>query len=617
MASSIHPGSSPHETGEHASPPEPPEESQTDFHGLIQHSFALRVPEEMRPQYARSDIADPRELLGALLEVPAGGKGNQRFALMPAADMGKALPVDHGLLVKQGLATVSPQPLAFVESHGGTYTYPLPLPLQWTGEGKPPSLLDPVSAWDGFISAEEDSHGEALANDFLLVDEARSGSPPAAEHPEAVSWLLCQLLAHRRSRLFGPSLGRRIFNVLLPHALMLPTDSRTTGESWIVQPTLSLFLAEKECGFRSIFSLTLFVIPVLALAGRDGLAQTIEQVCSDPTVDTRLMSKDEIYQTVQAGWSLATVRPAGTRPRFNVCGPMCDYLSRLEALAPRHLRATPVGQPVSMKNRVVWDPCTLDQVTEAIFFTTALRMVEGPADSADIRVRRDLGERVLTSLSASRTSSVVVVDDRFEKTQLSRSKNHWSFPGSLESLMRTIAQPLHVEPRRKYRLDRAFFDGVGHAIGVLPANSCVVVTTDPAAQSSYQESALLQAGWIAYMVIGAATATGMMRSLFHDIEQLNRSSPKAIADVEHEVVVDLHEIYDLDITWDQYRHRYRLLRDALGITRDYKALQSKLQALSRETNTRFEDRSDTRLTWLTAAIVFLTLATVIVTVLVK
>ena len=244
-------------------------------------------------------------------------------------------------------------------------------------------------------------------------------------------------------------------------------------------------------------------------------------------------------------------------------------------------------------------------------------MVEGPADSADVHVRRELGERVLTSLSASRTSSVVVVDDEFEKTKPPQFGPGWSFPGSLEALMRAIAQPLRVEPHKKYRLDRAFFDGEGHAIGVLPANSCVVVTTDPAGQLSYQESALLHAGWIAYMVIGAATATGMMRSLFHDIEQLDRSSPKAIAEMEREVVVDLHEIYDLDITWDQYRHRYRLLRDGLGITRDYKALQSKLQALSRETNTRFEDRSDTRLTWLTAAIVFLTLATVIVTVLVK
>lgn len=312
-------------------------EDQTDFHGLIQHSFALRVPEEMRPQYTRSDIADPRELLHALLEVSAGGNGNQSFSLMSAGEMGSAMSVDPGLLIKRGLATVSPQPLAFVESDGNAYTYPMPLPFRWTQKSVP-SLQDRALAWDGFIAVEEDTHREILANDFLLVEEDSEGSRPEVQRPEAVSWLLCQLLAHRRSRLFGPSLSRRIFNVLLPYGLMFPEGSGTARaggcgtaqESWIVQPALSLFLADKECGFRSIFSLTLFVIPVSACIRQEGLAPG-EQAHPDPTVDARRMSRQEIYETVQAGWSLATVRPPGTRQKFNVCGPLCDYLSRLEA----------------------------------------------------------------------------------------------------------------------------------------------------------------------------------------------------------------------------------------------------------------------------------------------
>jgi hypothetical protein len=244
-------------------------------------------------------------------------------------------------------------------------------------------------------------------------------------------------------------------------------------------------------------------------------------------------------------------------------------------------------------------------------------MVQGPAGVADRRTREEIGERVLTSLSASRVSSVVVVDKCFKKRDPNSASSDSEFPGSLEMLMERISGSTRIAPRRRYRLDRFFFDEDGYAIGVLPANRCVVVTTDAKAQLGYLESGLMQAGWIAYMVIGAATAIGLMRSIYYDIEKVSRSKPSAIASIEREVVVDLHEIYDLDITWEMYRHRYRLLRDRLGITRDYKALQSKLQALYRETSTRFEDTAQVRLIWLTAAIVLLTLAVVIVTVLHK
>ena len=83
------------------------------------------------------------------------------------------------------------------------------------------------------------------------------------------------------------------------------------------------------------------------------------------------------------------------------------------------------------------------------------------------------------------------------------------------------------------------------------------------------------------MAIGAAMATGMVRSIYDDIEKVDDTKPKEVAKIEREVVVDLHEIYDLDITWEQYRHRYYLLRDRLGITRDYKSLQVELGKPSR------------------------------------
>jgi hypothetical protein len=594
----------------------------------------MRIPPELHPQYTREDVSDLRELLHALLSVPAGAGGHPGFKLMPVVDLmaGKGVSGQvackgascqtggYSLLVSRQITTISPLRLPF--SGVGTSQPTLPAAFSWAQSQIGPNDCD-AEPWEGFITAKKPAEPDALPrpNDFVVMQDVEpvpGTAQQAAEEPEAVSRLLCQLLGHRRSRLFGPSLAGRIFNVLLPHAILSPSPLQDAEDQplygqWILQPALSLFSGDRDRGIRPVFTLTLFMVPVEDADADSSLGLRFKE---------RGMPVQEIYESVQMGWSLASSRPPLWRPTFLVSGPLVEYVHKLDLCAPENLtlrgstnsRSSPAcGGP----DQLAWDRLTLRQVTEASLYPTVVRMVQGPAGVADRRTREEIGERVLTSLSASRVSSVVVVDKCFKKRDPNSASSDSEFPGSLEMLMERISGSTRIAPRRRYRLDRFFFDEDGYAIGVLPANRCVVVTTDAKAQLGYLESGLMQAGWIAYMVIGAATAIGLMRSIYYDIEKVSRSKPSAIASIEREVVVDLHEIYDLDITWEMYRHRYRLLRDRLGITRDYKALQSKLQALYRETSTRFEDTAQVRLIWLTAAIVLLTLAVVIVTVLHK
>jgi hypothetical protein len=644
------------------------------FNGLIQHSFAMRIPSEFHPQYTRSDVSDLRELLTALLSVPDGPGGDSGFKLVSVADITAAggasgqaggsanvqagssgasdqagsggasdqaackgesgTPGGYSLLVSGGITPISPLGLPF-SGRAGVSQPDLPAAFKWARSEAAPSdcVAEP---WEGFITAQKnmaEPDAPARPNDFLVVEDvvpvpgaAQQGTQqqghnqPAADAPEAISRLLCQLLGHRRSRLFGPSLAGRIFNVLLPHAIMSPSPLEEGDQKqpsyglWVLQPALSLFSGDRDRGVRPVFTLTLFMVPVED-AG-DGAPPGLR-------FNERSMLDREIYESVQVGWSLASSRPPLVRPTFLVSGPLVEYVHKLDQCAPEHwtlwksanLRSSPACDG---RHRLEWDRLTLRQVTEASLYPTVVRMVQGPAGMADRHTREEIGERVLTSLSASRVSSVVVVDHKLKKPDAERrTSSDGDFPGSLKSLMQAISGTTRIAPRRRYRLDRFFFDDDGYAIGVLPAARCMVVTSDADAQLGYLESGLMQAGWIAYMVIGAATAIGLMRSIYFDIEKVSRSKPSGIASIEREVVVDLHEIYDLDITWEMYRHRYRLLRDRLGITRDYQALQSKLQALYRETSTRFEDTAQVRLIWLTAAIVLLTFAVVIVTVLHK
>lgn len=596
---------------------------QSNFNGLIQHSFALRVPVEFCPQYTRPDITDFQDLLARLLTEPAIDQVGPRFELTPLTDLAEKRMDGVSLLADQELANLKLWELPLTGYGQEGFSYKMPAPFSWAmGRRKVETygqLRDPVKSWTGSVVVAGNASDRPRLTDYVIVRDGPRVSPEephgvsAAADPNdplAVSWLLCQLLAHRRSRLFGSSMSRRVFNVLLPYAILYPQSicSLCPSGPWILQPSLSLFLAGHERGFRSIFSLTLFLVPVslgeLSDENRNG----------SPRVVQRPICRDEIHQTVEPGWSIATSPPKGTRPVFDVGGPLCEYLDMLNPSTPA---CSDISAPTSQDGAAAWGGLTLRRIAEATFYETALRMVQGPHDAADQNTQRELGDRVLTSLSASRTSAAVFIDKEFERGKSLQAERAGAFPGSLEDLMQSIARPLRIKPRQRYRLDRFLFDEDHYAIGVLPANRCVVVTSDSKAQCSQEQSALVEIGWVAYMVIGAATATGMMRALYSDIENVGTSSPEAIAAIEREVVVDLHEIYDLDITWEVYKHRYRMLRDRLGITRDYAALQSKLTALSQETNTRFDDSVQTRLMWLTAAIVLLTFVAVIVTVVLK
>jgi uncharacterized Rmd1/YagE family protein len=108
------------------------------------------------------------------------------------------------------------------------------------------------------------------------------------------------------------------------------------------------------------------------------------------------------------------------------------------------------------------------------------------------------------------------------------------------------------------------------------------------------------------MTLGAATAIGTMRDIDRRLEHLEGANdPLSIARIDAEVAADLSEVYDLDITRESYREMYRRLRDRLGIARDYKTLQDRMETLYRATSTFHEDKEERMLVVLTAAIVLL------------
>jgi hypothetical protein len=538
------------------------------FNGLIQHSFALENHKARRPfrGYNVKEMVCERFALPAFkaAEFPAQVK-----AAGPNTD-----PTHYGSpLLERGLTTLDRGRRArFLKRNpDGKYAEDLPVAFSWANARDEIRQEERRRRWDRLVFAKQEANKELSYNDFL-VTESQGGEPQA----QAVSELLCELLGARRSMLFGLALANRFVNVMLPHARLTPVPEGewTPTHHWILQPLISLVRVGHEgLDFRRMYSLSFFLIPV-----------------KGPECNERKMSDHEMDRMVNAGWGLAA-SPTGF-PEFKLHGPLSRYVTLLEPEMGRE-----------------WRGLTLRRATEAVAFAVALRMAQGRSGTVKPRVREEIGDEVVSAFGNSRVSSVLAVD-RLDRTHLDNPRPGKAFPRSLESVMGTLAGRARIPspsstPDRRYRLDRPYIDHEDYAIGVLPSNRCLVMISDRQAQFGRWDSGLMQAAWIAYTAIGAAGAIGTMRAINRDLEIVDRSNPNDIAAIEHEVAVDLHEIYDLDITWEAFRLRYRRLRKQLGITSDYEALRGKLEALYRETSAHFEARSELRLLVLTAAIVAL------------
>lgn len=573
----------------------------TKFHGLIQHSFALRLRDAHEPFDGRST----RESVAERFEVRAGdGAAFQVRTLAGDADMESAERASrHSPLVQAELTTVRARSLAFLDPAGcGGYRgcEEWPAALSWaepkeTGEnGGGDGVLGSLRPRMFFEEFEEMSE-RVSENDFLIeVCEP----PNRADRFGCAALALLEAIAFRRSQLFGLATANRFVNVMLPSALLThegegcceENASGANPRDLVLQPLLSLVRDGRDRRkFRQMYSLAFFAIPVKRGTGR-----------------ARKMSEREITSLVNAGWSLADTVPGEVVPQYEVCGALRKYVT---SLTSPDVQALPdLSGPHGTRS--------LRQITEVVAFAVALRMTQGSAGEVSTVTARRTGDDVVTSLGTSRVSAAVLIDPKLKGEDI-RIPTAKGPPGSLCDLMRTLTPGIRTptwtaKTRRKYQLDRPFVDDDDYAVGLLPSNRCLLVTNVCKSEFESPEPLLSRVAAVTYMTVGAATAIGTLRAIDRELEELERSDPRKIAEIDDEIAADLHEIYDLDIARETYRQLYRRLRNRLGITRDYKTLQDKMQTLYRATSTIHDDREQKQLAWLTAAIVALSLLTLIV-----
>jgi len=554
-------------------------------HGIIQHAFALQLTEPRRPFYGRTNLERISERFG----LPGGRDAS--YVVEPVCGPQPSTQADaqthHSPIAESGLTTVGSLRLNYLSSAGAP---PLPDALAWAEGGgttcrgyDEPRLI--------FADRYDDERWQTKS-DFLVSD--------AQSHEDgvAVSRALLEVLAHKRSRLFGFALANRFVNVMLPHAVARPACVAGEANAWLLLPFASFIRGGQDrTRLRKTYSLSFFFIPVESSGDR---------------FDRRRMSLDEIKWMVAAGWGYAAAPPRWKLPQFSFSGPLISYLSQLASFdlrGMRRSRAQPAGGRAEARHEI--PGLTIRQAVERITFGVGLSLAQGKAGVSDSRALRHLGNEVVMALGSARVSSVVVADPELEARKVTApGDKRRPFPGKLLPLMEELAKSTRISRPGdpvglKNRLDQPFIDNDLYVSGVLPSKRCLIVVSRGDAQCGIRESALMQAGSVAYLTLGAATAIGTMCSIDRRVEAMEEADPTSIARIDREIATDLNEIYDLDITRESYREFYRRFRKRLGITRDYKTLQDEMETLYRATSTFHARRSERLLALLTAAIVVL------------
>lgn len=541
------------------------------MNGLVQHSFALQLAEKRRGFFDWENAARVAERFDC--KIPSG-KVFHAWEVGEVASLEGNSRAGHSFLAQHGMTTLrAPEPI-FVRPGAPR----LPEAFRWADRSSAGEKYEEPSL---IFADEYDRESFPSLNDFLVADQAL----PSRREP--ISQLLLELMAHKRSRLFGFRLANRFVNVLLPHALLCP-DGNGKEATWFMQPLVSFVRGGRDRGrLRETYCLTFFLVPI------------------EGELEERQVGTSDIVDVVNAGWGFAAA-PAAQSRKFGTSGDLFDYLSAV------------ASWDLAGPDRA-YAGFTLREIIERVAFGVGLTLAQGQTGRVDPVTARLIGNDALMSLGSARVSSVVMVDPDLNPRKVKKSVRAQPFPRSLLRLMKALSDPIRSPARgdidsRKNRLDRPLVDDDVYATAVLPTKRCLVMLSCDGEQYGVRESALMQAGSIAYMTIGAATAIGTLRAIDRRLEQLGGADPRGIAEIDREIAADLGEIYDLDITRESYREIYRRLRRRLGITRDYEILQDKMQTLYRATSTLHERRSEWLLIWLTAAIVGLSVLILIVTV---
>jgi hypothetical protein len=424
-------------------------------------------------------------------------------------------------------------------------------------------------------------------NDFIVTGmSCETGAPPAAL-AEAQRFLVF-LFALRRSAIFTSNLRERIYNIWLPSAVLVPANGPTPGAGKLaVFPFIGLTRRPSSQAWRFVFTFNAVIAPTNSDAGESNRKFTDAEVgalvgCLDGP-STNPASRE---------WNL---------PSYKIVG---DTWRRYAGHLLQH------DPPCSLKAPADLSSGTLRNWLELLFFSVARRQLVGSAGGK----RKDPGDEYLADevLRSLRTMSCwsVLLDapPNFKPASQAASSpsdaQSWSPGAGLDSLLECFDH-LAVGPARWFRPtdeDRVDHGRVAERTWMawtLPVRRCIVIFYFSRAENFPLRSRLNLFTVFGHMAAGLMTTREILVKLGHDME-LHRES-QAAAELHRKYIIELEEMFDLDIAWAFYRRIYQRLRKLRGLDDMYRNVRERTGLLAQYYATLDEIKAETMRTRLSIA----------------
>ena len=483
-----------------------------------------------------------------------------------------------------------------------------PVPPLFLGATEPtyqnsprPSARIPVQRPQDRCSPPKLGPDEFDYNDFLVIAN-NCKTPPPRDLVKAQRFLAF-LFALRRSTIFASSLRERIYNIWLPPAILLPSseDCPVSGNI-AVFPFVGLTRRPGSQAWRYAFTFNAVIAPTDSDSGEN------HRELSDAEVGSLVGSLD--------GPSMNPTRHRWDLPVYRAVDTWRNYTDQLLKQDPPCTPLTTIGSSEG----------TLRNWFELLFFSVARRQLLSTTGHDKPKDHRDtnLADEVLRSIRTTSCWSVLLdappdLEPASPADPSPPDGKSWSPNTDLSGLMQcfdhlTISSARWFRPNDEDRIDQGRISERTWLAWALPVRRCIVTFYFSKAEGFPSRSRLNLFAVFGHMIPGLMTAREILVQLGHDVE-LHRES-QAAADLHRKYVIELEEMFDLDIAWTFYRKVYQRLRKLRGLDSMYQNVRERTEVLGQLDTTLDEIKTENRrsnLSWaaaiLAAAILGITIWT--------
>ncbi len=456
--------------------------------------------------------------------------------------------------------------------------------LKYQGRPKPQARIPAQRPGDrrlGPLAVRDLDHSDFMVIEKRCHDRARNLT-------DAQRFLVF-LFSLRRSVIFTSSLRERIYNIWLPPAVLVPSGSREPEQNMIaVFPFIGLTRRPNSPAWRFVFTFSAIIAPT---ASEDG---GVSRELTDAEVGS-------LVGCLDGPSTNPIVRERGL-PRYRVVGDTWrDYATRLLEQAPTCALATQANSSDG----------TLRNWLELLFFSVARSQLVGSKGRGRYKSRDDehLADEVLRSIRTTSCWSVLLDLPRSRKPANPRDASprdgqSWSPNANMSDPMKffdhmAVGTSRWFRPTDDDRVDQGRAGERTWMAWSLPVRRCIVTFYFSRAEDFPVRSRLNLFAVFGHMVAGLMITREILVKLGHDVELYRK--PQPAAELRRKFVLELEEMFDLDIAWTFYRKIYQRLRKLRGLDDMYRNVRERAEMLAQHSAILDEITAEKRRTRLSVA----------------